>query len=800
MRNHILAVSLIAVAMATLPLSGPLAAQESPGAVDGLVREGRSILFTASSGQRLRLTPYGNFVVRVQTVRTTEEFFPDNHYEMVQSHRWPGGFSVTEDGSSYRLTTPADDGIVVQVNRNPLRIAFAQNGRVILGEKRGVVWSGDSITAPFICDTAEHFIGLGHDFYGRSSRLDLQGQRIHRNYGSMHRQQAPLIVPFFLSSKGYGFFLNSTFPNAFSFGHDGRYEVSITGKGRMDYFVIAGPSFREILDRYTQLTGRPRFPPKAAFGLALSDKGNDHTSPDSSDETWWKRAVTEHRQAGFPIDHLVNDNRWRAGGGRRCESFFQWDTTRFPDPTEYAAWIQSHGLFATIDFNRCIASHSEGWQPRFNIPSAGSIDFADSAPDLTSREMRGWFWNLFWSKSLNPDLHYPGDALWIDEFDEMGAAPGSMILANGRTWDEMRNSWFLLVAKALVEEGWDTAFHGSKRPFVWVRGMTAGGQRFATLWSGDIRPTYEEMQLQVRGMLAAGISGFPYWGHDAGGFFDYDKSAGPDDTMYRQWSMALGSFTPFWKPHGPGESRWPLKRSREAQKEAHTYSRLRYELLPYLYTYAHEASATGNPIARAMVIDYQASAEAWKHDLQYLWGDELLIAPNCSEDTTVPVWLPPGKWYNFWTDSLCTGNEVIPAHAPIGEMPIYVRAGSIIPMAPFALSTSWIPDDSLSIHIYPGSDGMFTLYEDDGRTEAYVRGESRTTRMTFTQSTQTLTISPAEGTYAEAPSERAYTIVVHGLPPGRDIAVKEKPVTISVSKKSVTQSLVVPLFPAKEGK
>ena len=176
----------------------------------------------------------------------------------------------------------------------------------------------------------------------------------------------------------------------------------------MDYFFILGPEFRKILERYTQLTGRPRFPQKAVFGLALSDKANDHTSKHPSDEKWWKDKIEAHRKAGFPIDHIVNDNRWRAGGGKRCESYFEWDKGRYPDPHEYENWITKNGLITTIDFNRCIASKSEGWKKSFNIPAGDSIDFNESAPDFTNEKVRQWFWNLFWTKSLNPKLGYPG--------------------------------------------------------------------------------------------------------------------------------------------------------------------------------------------------------------------------------------------------------------------------------------------------------------------------------------------------------------------------------------------------------
>lgn len=730
------------------------------------LREGRSVFLTGTNRELFRVTPYGRYIIRIQVSRVDEDFFPDNRYEMVETHDWPGNLKLVNESKYYQMTTDSRDGISVKFNKLSNYFTFssvAEHSTFLEG--LGFTWVDDSIRAAFRSDPAEHFSGLGHGYFGREESIDLRGKRVSRNYGKEHGQQAPLIVPFYLSSKGYGVFLNSTFPNTFNFGKDGKYEFSIYGDGRMDFFVILGPKFSDIIDRYTQLTGRPFLPPKAFFGLALSDKGNDHNSPDSSDENWWKRKITEHRAAGFPIDHVVNDNRWRAGGGQRCLSYFDWDKTRYPDPVEYANWLRSNGLITTLDLNRCIAARSDGWKSSFNIPDATGIDFNTSAPDLTKKEVRDWFWDLMWRKSLNPKLGYPCDALWIDEFDEMGKASPQMTFTNGSTWMEMRNYWFYLIAKSLVQDGWNKNFIGTKRPFVWVRGMTAGAQRYATLWSGDIKCSYDDMKMQVRALQLAGLSGFPFWGHDAGGFYDYALQRGPTDSMYMQWSMAFGSFTPFWKPHGVGKSRWPLDRPIDVQKDAKLYSELRYKLIPYIYTYAHLAKTTGIPIARAMIIDHEDEAAAWTHDLQYMWGRELLIAPNCSDiDNTVSVWLPKGQWYDFWNGEKFFGNRIIKYPSPLGKLPLFVRSGSIIPMAPFALSTAFISRDSLTLHVFIGDNGKFTLYEDDGVSEAYrVKNESRITTFTFSQSSLTLKIEEAVGNYKDAPGYKNYRVDFHGF-------------------------------------
>ncbi len=728
---------------------------------------GKSIILTTISEQKICLTPYGDYIIRVQPLRRGEDFFPDDYYEMVEPKKWNGNFKVSDDEELLTIQTAPSDGVLLKIRKNPVSIEFYQKtgSLILLSEREGTVWENNRVYVSLVFNDNENFTGLGHSYLGRSEKINLKGELIQRNYGKNHREQAPLIVPFYMSGKGYGIFLNSTFENFFNFGKDSIYEFGFDDHGfksRMDYFFILGPEFPQILDRYTQLTGRPRLPVRAVFGLGLSDKGNPLGSQNPSNENWWKEKIAAHRKAGFPIDHVINDNAWRAGGGERCNSYFDWDKERYPDPIEYKNWISDNGLITTVDFNRCIASRSEGWKYSFNIPDNSGIEFKESAPDLTNKEVRQWWWNLFWKKTLNPDLKFPGDALWIDEFDEMGKAKDSMILGNGRSWAEMKNYWFMLVSKGLVQEGWDKSSI-KKRPFVWVRGMTAGAQRYATLWSGDILSEYDDMHSQIISMQLAGLSGFPYWGHDAGGFHN-EETGGPAKNMYRQWSMAFGSFTPYWRPHGTGKSRWPLDRTLEEQGDAKVYCSLRYEMMPYIYTYAYKAYGTGMPMARAMVLYYQNDSSAWKFDSQYYWGDEILAAPVSADSGYVSVWLPPGNYYDFWNNQLYQGNRVIRYFASTGKLPLFIKEGAVIPMCDFALSTSFINKEKLNIHIYTGADGSFTLYEDDGETELYkTNNQKRFTRLSYSDSEKIFIINESEGSYENAPGKRAYKIIFHGL-------------------------------------
>ncbi len=715
-------------------------------------------------------------MVRLQTAHDGEPFLPDNHYEMVELHDWPNDVSaeITD-----RHVIIGSSQIDVVIDRNTLTAGFYPHGDAtpLLQEQAGARREGDLRIVRFEPRGGERFTGLGHGYFARSESLELTGNVIERNYGSEPIEQAPLIVPFYLSSAGYGVFLNSTFPNRFAMNADGDYSIAFDTHGfdgQMDYFFIVGPKLADVLDRYTQLTGRPRLPMKAMFGLQLSDKGHDHNSATPSDEQWWRSKVTAHRESGLPLDHVVNDNRWRAAGGKRCESKIEWDNERYPEPAGWKQWLDKQGLVTTLDFNRCIARFSDGWQPAFNLPPIDNIEFADSAPDLTSAEFRHWFWRIFYEKSLDPALAYPGDALWIDEFDEQGAAPKDILLANGRSSAEMRNYWFFLIAKALVAEGWDKS-DIVNRPFVWVRGMTAGAQRYATLWSGDIKPNEEDMAAQVRAMQLAGLAAFPYWGHDAGGFFDWDEGVGPDESLYRRWAMAFGSFAPIWKPHGMGESRWPLDRSPESLATALTFSRQRYELMPYLYSAAHEAADTGVPMARPMLLEYPHLDEAWHYDLQYFFGPDLLVVPPVN-DAETRGWLPQGGWYSIWDGRHYPGDQVLDLHDDASVMPVLARAGAIVPKREYVQSTAFIDKTRLVIDVYTGADGEFRLVEDDDRTEAFRNGERRITWLRYDDDKRELTIEAAQGEYLDAPDYRDVTVNVFTPGGSRTIVSRRIPV------------------------
>jgi len=730
-------------------------AQTQVGNYSSRAVSGRSVVITGASGESIRITPYGDYIVRIQMARSGESFYADDRYEMVASHDWPGTLNVAEAASSLTLTTMAADGVSISLAKQPMRFSFSlkNQGTSLLGEGAGVSWSGNTVTESFSSTTDEHFAGLGHGMHGHIDKLDRRGTTLTVTSGS----EGALITPFFLSSRGYGVFLNTTFTHTITLAQNNVYSMSINGEGyggQMDYFFIAGPALTQVLDRYTQLTGRPRLPQKSLFGLLLSDKSD----PDNAGETWWKQMITDHRNAGYAFDHQVNDNAWRASNDAvsgQQNSWFEFRKDKYPDPAEYKRWCDANGVTVTLDLNRPGIPLNPSWNPALSMPGT------TAQPDFTNPAARQWIWQLFFTKALDPALMYPGDSIWLDEFDYPDLAH-SLTLFSGKRWAEESINYELDLQKACVKEGWDVAIGEAKRPYFWSRGITAGAQRWANYWTGDLDGNWTEMTYQVRAMQSAGISGFPYFNHDAGGHLNVTVN---EDNLYQQWDMGFGSFTPIWKPHGPSHKRWPLQRDTVSQNAAKTFITTRYQMIPYIYSYAHVAQATGMPMARPMFLQDQTNATAWQSDLQYLWGNEMLVAPNFSDgNNNVSVWLPSGNWYYFWDDKKYAGGSTQSISAATGVVPAFVRAGAIIPMAPFAKSTFFIPKDNLLIHAYTGADGAFQLYEDDGVTERFrTQNELRVTALKFTQQDLGVEVGAAQGTYTGAPSSRSYQVIYHGL-------------------------------------
>jgi alpha-D-xyloside xylohydrolase len=298
--------------------------------------------------------------------------------------------------------------------------------------------------------------------------------------------------------------------------------------------------------------------------------------------------------------------------------------------------------------------------------------------------------------------------------------------------------------------------------FLLCRSGAAGMQRFgATCWSGDINNDFATLEAQVPLGLNTGLSGIPYWGTDVGGFFHPIPETGE---LYARW-FQFGAFSPIFRSHGwVWREHVPWAHGPEVEAICRRYAELRYRLLPYTYTLAWQARALGLPLMRPLVLNYPDDPRVWNLGHEFLWGDDFVVAPVTREGATAwPVYLPAGRWHDFWTGAPYDGPGGITVPAPLDRLPLFVRAGAIVPMGPVVQHTGERPLDEVTLLIYPASPGttsQFELYEDDGRTNAYLRGRHARTPIDCVAGTRHVTVrigAPA-GDRSVLPAARRYVL------------------------------------------
>ncbi len=312
----------------------------------------------------------------------------------------------------------------------------------------------------------------------------------------------------------------------------------------------------------------------------------------------------------------------------------------------------------------------------------------------------------------------------------------------------------------------EAADYPDRRPFFLCRSGAAGMARFgATCWSGDVNNTFATLEAHIPLGLNTGMSGIPNWGSDIGGFFHPTPETGE---LYARW-FQFGAFCPGFRAHGwVWREHLPWSHGPEVEAICRLYVELRYRLLPYTYTLAWQAHTRGLPFMRPLVLNYPHDPKVWELGSQYMWGDDILVAPVTREGATAwPVYLPEGAWYDYWTGQRYVGPLGVTVEAPLDRLPLFVRGGAILPLVPptqFDGDQSW---DEITLLIYPEGSSRFELYEDDGRTNEYKQGRHAITAITCTveDAGMTVRIQPHEGSADVLPPNRRYTLQLMTGPP-----------------------------------
>ncbi|MBN1264942.1 MAG: DUF4968 domain-containing protein [Anaerolineales bacterium] len=576
----------------------------------------------------------------------------------------------------------------------------------------------------------------GESFYGfgeRFSALNKWGQELQFwavDSGNVSSSRAYKNIPFFLSSAGYGIFVHSSFPMVFRMGSESNvsYSFHILDQ-QLDYFLLYGPDFKHILKQYTDLTGQAPVPPKWSFGFWIS-----RCMYMSREET--DAVIAGMRDHQFPCDVISLDPYWM-GDGPWCT--YEWDSRVFPDPEEMIRSYRKQGirtcLWVTPYLPEGSVLYQEAAEKGFLVrspqgdpaPVLEAFTGTDlAAVDFTNPQAKAW-----WQSKLRKLLDM-GVATFKTDFAEQ--APIDAVYADGRSGLEMHNLYPLLYNQAAFELTREKFGRG----LVWGRSAYAGSQRYPVQWGGDSYSHFGQIVGQLRGLLGYGLSGVPFCSHDIGGFdyspraFDAEQQENyPKDTeVYLRW-LQFGTFSSHMRAHGK-QPREPWEYGELAEKIARKYLRLRYRLLPYIYSQAVLCTQTGLPMVRPLVLEYQSDPNTHNLDLEYLFGTDFLVAPILSYEHTRSVYLPEGEWFDYWTKDQISGGKWIDIHAPLDTLPLWVRSGAMIPMGPVMDHVGQKPVDPLTIEIYGAPDESSLTVHDEDQPSIRISTEREDTSLLIT--------------------------------------------------------------------
>ena len=562
-----------------------------------------------------------------------------------------------------------------------------------------------------------------------------------------------------------------------------RHSVSFASEASkaIDYYVVPGASMDALVAGYRRLTGKAPIMPQWAYGFWQSRQRYETQKQLTG-------VLAEYRKRRLPIDNIVQDwfywpeNQWG------CQCF---DPKRFPDPRglvdkvhalkghvmisvwpKFYPWTANGKELAAKGYlyQRPLHTDQRDWVgPGYAntyydaySPEARAIYFRQIREGLVSKGFDAW-----WMDATEPDWH---SNLSVQERAYQMQSP-----AAGLRGAAIFNSYPLVHALGMAEGL--RAAQPDKRPFILTRSGFGGTQRAsAAVWSGDVAARWSNLRDQISAGVNLSMSGIPNWTHDIGGFSVEDRYSKQDPAAQDEWRelqvrwFEFGAFSPLFRSHGE----FPLREIYNLGKNDRTtydtlaaYDRQRYRLLPYIYTLGADTYFKDGTIMRGLVMDFAADKRTWTIDDEYMFGPAFLVAPVTEyKARDRKVYLPAGaNWYEWKTGALHPGGQTIEAAAPLSDLPLFVRAGSILPTGPVRQFAADQPGAPVTLLVYPGADGQFSLYEDDGVSQQYLKGAWSRIPLGWNDGSHTLTIGAREGAFPGMQRQR--TILVRWMGPGR---------------------------------
>jgi len=615
------------------------------------------------------------------------------------------------------------------INKQDFSTQFYQNGR-LLTQQTAFWFKAGSLGFAFSLDNKEIIMGGGERVIGmnrRGYRLPLYN-RAHYGYTD-HAEQMYYSLPYIMSSKGYSILFDNSARGWLDIGKTQADSLQFEAVGgRAAYIIFAADSYPQLMNNYTQVTGRQPLP-------ALWTLGNFASRFGYRDQKQVRSTVKQFIEKDIPLDAVVLDLYWFGSEIKGLMGRLDWDRQQFPEPEKMITDLEKNNIKTILVTEPFILSSSDRWQQAVeqsvlakdvNHQSVKRFDFYfgnTGIIDIFDNKAKKWFSGIYdkldqqgatgvWGDLGEPEVHPDDTQHYLSSIDQYISGE---ILHN-----VYGHEWAKLVYQNQLKN------HPNERPFVMMRSGFAGSQRYGIIpWTGDVSRSWEGLRSQIELSLTMGLSGLAYTHSDLGGFAGGEAF---NKELYIRW-LQYGVFQPIYRPHGQDHiAPEPVFHDAETLKLARQSIKLRYQLLPYLYTLAYQNTTTGMPLMRPMFFEQPNNIKLYNMTQSYLWGDALLISPiTKANEVKHQFYLPAGNWFDFWSDKKYQGNQTIELPVSLKQIPVMVRAGSFIPMIEPINNTKNYSTESMSIHYYHDQSvikARYSLFNDDGQSlDSLVSGQ-----------------------------------------------------------------------------
>lgn len=728
-------------------------AQVTPGKVIAVRQRKEGVLLRMQTGA-MELQVETPSVVHV--IYSPTGSFPHHPDPMIVRTSWPGAPWKLETTDPAAITLSTSQLRVIVARKNGGLTFRSVSGDLLLQDDNRdggkmmmpAIVNGERTyhaTDLFSPQRDEAFYGLGQH---QAGVWNYKGDSVQ-----LSQDNTNISIPFYVSSLGYGMFWNNSSVSRFNNRFPRSLYLDSEFADTIDYYFLYGPGMDKIIAEYRDLTGRAPMFGRWAYGFWQCK--NRYRSQEEI-----LGIAQKYRELRIPIDNIVQDWFWWTKMG----SFVF--NNNYPDPKamvdtlhreHFHIMISVWPRFAPDEKNFGILKQN-GWLMHINSPTTSWP--GAGLYDAFNPQARAFYWKL-----IDDALFRRGfDAWWMDATEPETTTREQNVMVRSKT--AMGNGAryadiFPLMTTMAVYQG-QRRVTQDKRVFILTRSAAAGMQRnAAAAWSGDIAANWHAFRRQIPAGLNYSISGLPYWTTDIGGFVGGNPTLPAYRELFIRW-FEYGAFCPIFRVHGTRKTNtnelWAY--GKQAQSILTKYDELRYRLMPYIYSVAWRVTDQGYTMMRPLVMDFPDDAEARDIGNQFLFGPAVLVNPVTDPGVrTRRLYLPSATWYNFWTGRRRPGGKFITTPAPLGTMPLFVRAGSILPMGPSEQYAGQKPDEPIELRIYPGADGDFTLYEDDGTTYNYEKGAKATIPMHWDDASRTLTIGARQGSFPGMLRNRTFKVI-----------------------------------------